>query len=53
MRHRTAADLERDLTLFASIRDHLRVAEGDDCRIPTTTVDGVLDGLNSYCHNGT
>ena len=44
---RTAADLERDLAVLASVRDRLRASEGTDFRIPTTTVDQVLDELNS------
>jgi hypothetical protein len=43
---RTAADLERELAMLASVRDSLRVSEGEDFRIPTTTVDEVLDEVN-------
>ncbi|MFC9839478.1 hypothetical protein ACFVKB_37640 [Rhodococcus sp. NPDC127530] len=61
MSDRTAADLERELAMLASVRDRLRVSEGDDfrircgteqagvqaaIRIPTTAVDQVLDELN-------
>ena len=44
---RTAADLERELAMLAQVRRRLRASEGEDFRIPTTTVDGVLDELNS------
>ena len=44
---RAAADLERELTMLAQVRQHLRASEGEDFRIPTTTVDEVLDELNS------
>ncbi len=44
---RTAADLERELAMLAYVRDCLRASEGEDFRIPTTTVDEVLDELNS------
>ena len=47
MSDRTAADLERDLAMLASVRDRLRASEGADFRIPTTAVDQVLDELNS------
>jgi hypothetical protein len=45
--HLTAADLERELAMLASVRDSLRAAEGADVRIPTTAVDQILDELNS------
>ncbi|QSE88099.1 hypothetical protein JWS13_04780 (plasmid) [Rhodococcus pseudokoreensis] len=48
MNHRTAADLERELAMLASVRDRLRSSEGDDFRIPTTAVDHVLDERYSY-----
>ncbi|MEN0135050.1 MAG: hypothetical protein AAGC80_07865 [Rhodococcus sp. (in: high G+C Gram-positive bacteria)] len=48
MSHRTSADLERELAMLASVRDRLRSSEGNDFRIPTTTVDRVLDELNSH-----
>jgi len=44
---RTAADLERELAMLAYVRDCLRASAGEDFRIPTTTVDEVLDELNS------
>ncbi|WP_198602327.1 hypothetical protein [Rhodococcus opacus] len=36
MSERTAADVERELTLLAYVRDRLRASEGTDFRIPTT-----------------
>ncbi|MFC0452316.1 hypothetical protein [Rhodococcus jostii] len=47
MSDRTAADLERELTMLAYVRDRLRASEGEHFRIPTTSVDEVLDALNS------
>ncbi|MFE5708675.1 MULTISPECIES: hypothetical protein [Rhodococcus] len=47
MGDRTAADLERELAMLAYVRDCLRASAGEDFRIPTTTVDEVLDELNS------
>ncbi|MGV9861748.1 hypothetical protein [Rhodococcus koreensis] len=47
MGDRAAADLERELAMLAQVRLRLRASEGEDFRIPTTTVDGVLDELNS------
>ncbi|MFC9837885.1 hypothetical protein ACFVKB_29350 [Rhodococcus sp. NPDC127530] len=56
MSDRTAAHLERELAMLASVRDRLRASEGTasrrrrgstkDFRIPTTAVDQVLDELN-------
>ncbi|GAF48806.1 hypothetical protein [Rhodococcus wratislaviensis] len=46
MSDRTAADLERELAMLASVRDRLRASEGADFRIPTTAVDQVLDELS-------
>ena len=47
MGDRTAADLERELAMLAQVRHRLRASEGEDFSIPTTTVDDVLDELNS------
>ncbi|MGV9862380.1 hypothetical protein [Rhodococcus koreensis] len=47
MGKRTAADFERELAMLAQVRHRLRGSEGEDFRIPTTTVDEVLDELNS------
>ncbi|EID80147.1 MULTISPECIES: hypothetical protein [Rhodococcus] len=47
MGDRAAADLERELAMLAQVRRRLRASEGEDFRIPTTTVDEVLDELNS------
>ncbi|MGV9869623.1 hypothetical protein [Rhodococcus koreensis] len=47
MSDRTAADLERELAMLAYLRDRLRASEGEDFRPPTTSVDQVLDELNS------
>ncbi|MFE7421691.1 hypothetical protein [Rhodococcus sp. NPDC057529] len=46
MSDRTTGDLERELRLLAAVRAYLRDAEGPDLRIPTTTVDRVLDELH-------
>lgn len=47
MSERTAAGVERELVLLAHVRDRLRASEGTDFRIPTTTVDRILEELNS------
>ncbi|PBC47630.1 hypothetical protein CJ177_42620 [Rhodococcus sp. ACPA1] len=44
---RTAADLERELSVVSNIRDRIRASEGTDICTPTTAVDHVLDELNS------
>ncbi|WAM20091.1 MULTISPECIES: hypothetical protein [Rhodococcus] len=51
MSHRTAADLERELAMLAYVRDRLRASEGEDFRIPTTSVDQVLDELDSLARS--
>ncbi|MFE5703583.1 hypothetical protein [Rhodococcus koreensis] len=43
----TAADLECELAMLAYVRDRLRASKGEDFRVPTTSVDEVLDALNS------
>jgi hypothetical protein len=48
MTDRTTDDLERELALLVNVRAYLRDAEGPDFRIPTTTIDEVLDELNSH-----
>ncbi|MFZ2175702.1 MAG: hypothetical protein WAW17_17025 [Rhodococcus sp. (in: high G+C Gram-positive bacteria)] len=40
-------DIGRELAMLAYVRDRLRASEGKDFRIPTTTVDQVLDELSS------
>ena len=51
MSDRTAADLERELAMLAYVRDRLRASEGEDFRIPTTSVDQVLDELHSLARS--
>ncbi|MFE7422185.1 hypothetical protein [Rhodococcus sp. NPDC057529] len=51
MSDRTAADLERELTMLAFVRDRLRASEGDDVRLPTAAVDEVLDELGSLARS--
>jgi hypothetical protein len=43
---RTAADVERELAMLASVRDRMHASEGEGFRIPTSAVDQVLDELN-------
>lgn len=42
---RTAADLECELAMLASVRAYLTDAEEEDFRLPTTAVAKVLDEL--------
>ncbi|MDV6246660.1 hypothetical protein [Rhodococcus opacus] len=51
MSDRTAVDLERELAMLAFVRDRLRASEGNDVRIPTTSVDQVLDELSSLARS--
>ena len=46
MSDRTAADLERELSMLAYVRERLRASEGEEFHIPTTAVDQVLDERN-------
>ena len=47
MSDRTAADLERELAMLVYVRGRLRASEGEHFRIPTASVDEVLDALNN------
>ncbi|WP_145238478.1 MULTISPECIES: hypothetical protein [Nocardiaceae] len=41
--------LRRELAMLADVRDRIRDSVGPDARIPTGTVDNVLDDYNAAC----